>query len=611
METYPKSLGYGVWMSVKIGYTIPTPDITDATELRKYDNDSKAKNTLLSALINTEFARVIGCETTNEVWKKLQSIHEGDEKIKEDKLLHFRAQFESLKMSDGDSIDHYMSKVNEVINAIRGLGETLKDAVEAQEWKRKIQGKNCGGIGHFASKCPKKGKIDESNDEDPQVKKSNFKKKKSFPKKKNNYKKKSLITHKDSTTTDESSEDEESDDENYETLFMATSTTDIHEEGEKLDKKEEQSEDEYDFQAELYTALKKLKVERKKIKILETQLAEESEKISQLSLIIEETKKINEDICFSLSSKIDECTQLEEEIVTLRAECELLKKTDYRAAVTSTPTVTVSTSKGKEVSVQTPEEDHHAVHESTILDEILSVQRPSNDKSGLGYEKGGVSSGVKTKGQGTTQNPVRFVGEKRKKKGSNSKNLDKRKVDRDGFTTVSIRSPRTLGDIQDRDRANLMAHSKPSRWILDSGCSTHMTGDKDKFLNLEHVGKGSVRFGNNDGARVEGKGKIRLYNEHISSNNALYVSELKHNILSVSQICDSGNEVLFTKDGCVIKKTKNGKIVAQESRTARNLYALSEGLEEMSCMISKKGVLLDDTFEALKDKPKVITPRAQ
>ncbi|XP_043699904.1 uncharacterized protein LOC122650565 [Telopea speciosissima] len=154
------------------------------------------------------------------------------------------------------------------------------------------------------------------------------------------------------------------------------------------------------------------------------------------------------------------------------------------------------------------------------------------------------------------------------------------------------------------------AHSKPSPWILDSGCSTHMTGDKDKFLNLEHVGKSSIRFGNNDGARVEGKGKIRLYNGHISSNNALYVSELKHNILSVSQICDSGNEVLFTKDGCVIKKTKNGKIVAQGSRAARNPYALSEGLEEM-CMISKKGVLFDDNLEALKDKPEVINPRAQ
>ncbi|XP_043714642.1 uncharacterized protein LOC122663000 [Telopea speciosissima] len=259
--------------------------------------------------------------------------------------------------------------------------------------------------------CPKKENTDESDDEDPQVKKSSFKKKKSFPKKKHNYKKKSLITHKDNTTTDESSEDEESDDENYETLFMATSTNDI-EEGEKSDKEEEQLEDEYDLQAELYTALKKLKVERKKIKILETQLAKESEKISRLSLIIEKTKKINEDISFILSSKIDEYTQFEEEIITLRAEC-------------------------KEVSVQTLEEDHHEVHESIVLDEILSVQRPSNDKSGLGYEKGGVSSGVKTKGQGMAQNPVRFIGEKRKKNGSNSENSDTRKVDKDGFTAIN------------------------------------------------------------------------------------------------------------------------------------------------------------------------------
>ncbi|XP_043699910.1 uncharacterized protein LOC122650573 [Telopea speciosissima] len=340
-------------------------------------------------------------------------------------------------------------------------------------------------------------------------------------------------------------------------------------------------------------------------------------------------------------------------------------------------------------------------------------------------KKGSSSGSEKTKGKGTTGNSVRFVSEK--PKNSNVEKFSKKKVDKDGFTTVNHQKPKNFGrysrqgqsyfngycywcnvyrhrlaeckrqvkptnfismnryaplrvesvecyrlghmarncrtilssqrqsrrnlkknppkkegqkqkvDVEEKRRKHItmvekvvwiekkkkgnsdsslivqtafQAHSKPSPWILDSRCSTHMIGDKDKFLNLEHVGKGSVRFGNNDGARVEGKGKIRLYNGHISSNNALYVSELKHNILSISQICDSGNEVLFTKDGCVIKKTKNGKIVAQGSRIAHNLYALSEGLKEM-CMISKKGVLLDDNLEALKDKPEVITPQEQ
>ncbi|XP_043692777.1 uncharacterized protein LOC122643194 [Telopea speciosissima] len=123
MDTYLKSLGYGVWMSVKNGYKIPIGDITDTVELKKYENDSKAKNALLSALVSTKFARVVGCETAKEVWDKLQNVHEGDEKIKEATL------YDNLKMSNEDTVESFMSKVNEIINAIRSLGEEIKDAV--------------------------------------------------------------------------------------------------------------------------------------------------------------------------------------------------------------------------------------------------------------------------------------------------------------------------------------------------------------------------------------------------------------------------------------------------------------------------------------------------
>ena len=57
-----------------------------------------AKNTLLGALTDNEFVRVIGCESAQEVWDKLQNTHEGDSKIKEAKLQHHRAHYEGLKM---------------------------------------------------------------------------------------------------------------------------------------------------------------------------------------------------------------------------------------------------------------------------------------------------------------------------------------------------------------------------------------------------------------------------------------------------------------------------------------------------------------------------------
>jgi hypothetical protein len=45
-------------------------------------------------------------------------------------------------------------------------------------------------------------------------------------------------------------------------------------------------------------------------------------------------------------------------------------------------------------------------------------------------------------------------------------------------------------------------------WYVDSGCSKHMTGDRDKFLTLRKERDGSVSFGNDDSAKIIGKGTV-------------------------------------------------------------------------------------------------------
>lgn len=98
METYLKSLGFGMYKSLKIAYVEPTTDIIDITELKKYEAENKAKYALMSALTDAELARISGCESAKAIWDKLKGTYEGDDKIKEAKLQHFRAQFEGIKM---------------------------------------------------------------------------------------------------------------------------------------------------------------------------------------------------------------------------------------------------------------------------------------------------------------------------------------------------------------------------------------------------------------------------------------------------------------------------------------------------------------------------------
>jgi hypothetical protein len=80
-----------------------------------------------------------------------------------------------------------------------------------------------------------------------------------------------------------------------------------------------------------------------------------------------------------------------------------------------------------------------------------------------------------------------------------------------------------------------------------------MTGDKSKFLSLKENKSGSVTFGNDAPGNIIGKGLVSLSNGRSKAQDVLFVGGLKHNLLSVSQICDKGCEVTFTTKNCKIK----------------------------------------------------------
>jgi hypothetical protein len=54
----------------------------------------------------------------------------------------------------------------------------------------------------------------------------------------------------------------------------------------------------------------------------------------------------------------------------------------------------------------------------------------------------------------------------------------------------------------------LQDKQKKRGWYVDSGCSKHMTCDRDKFLTLREERDGSVSFGNDDSSKIIGKGTV-------------------------------------------------------------------------------------------------------
>jgi hypothetical protein len=100
----------------------------------------------------------------------------------------------------------------------------------------------------------------------------------------------------------------------------------------------------------------------------------------------------------------------------------------------------------------------------------------------------------------------------------------------------------------------LQAKKKKCGWYVDSGCSKHMTGDRDMFLTLRKERDGSVSFGNDDSAKIIGKGIVRIGNKNTKEENVLLVEDMKHNLLSVSQMCYQGHKVTFDSQKCEIRK---------------------------------------------------------
>nr|GEZ55942.1 putative ribonuclease H-like domain-containing protein [Tanacetum cinerariifolium] len=71
------------------------------------------------------------------------------------------------------------------------------------------------------------------------------------------------------------------------------------------------------------------------------------------------------------------------------------------------------------------------------------------------------------------------------------------------------------------------------------------------LFNFKEINDGYVAFGGNlKGGKIIGKGKIRT--GKLDFDDVYFVKELKFNLLSVSQMCDKKNIVLFTDSKCIV-----------------------------------------------------------
>ena len=82
---------------------------------------------ILGGISEADFVKVRTCTSAKEMWDKLHTIYEGDEKVKRAKLQPHRRKFEQLCMKEEENIASYLQRVAEVANTIIGLGDDMPE----------------------------------------------------------------------------------------------------------------------------------------------------------------------------------------------------------------------------------------------------------------------------------------------------------------------------------------------------------------------------------------------------------------------------------------------------------------------------------------------------
>jgi hypothetical protein len=129
MKLFLQTQGVDIWQAVLNESKSPTTIPIDAIGKRLYESNSKAMYAIVGGLAGLEFVKVMHCASAKEIWDKLKYVYEGDTKVKSAKLQSYRSQFESLKMEESEDIATYFLRIDEVVNTMRGLGETINNNI--------------------------------------------------------------------------------------------------------------------------------------------------------------------------------------------------------------------------------------------------------------------------------------------------------------------------------------------------------------------------------------------------------------------------------------------------------------------------------------------------
>lgn len=119
-------------------------------------------------------------------------------------------------------------------------------------------------------------------------------------------------------------------------------------------------------------------------------------------------------------------------------------------------------------------------------------------------------------------------------------------------------------------------------WYLDSGCSNHMCGNKEWFINLDKSCNQHVKLGDDRKMKVEGRGSLRMeINGRVQViTSVYYVLGLKTNLLSVGQLQQKGLKIVIEDDKCEVWHKQLHMMIMESSMTRNRMFIILAKMRE-------------------------------
>jgi hypothetical protein len=152
-----------------------------------------------------------------------------------------------------------------------------------------------------------------------------------------------------------------------------------------------------------------------------------------------------------------------------------------------------------------------------------------------------------------------------------------------------VKKPNRKVRLQEKKVIPKLSGNQNMSWYLDTGASNHMTGCKEKFLELELSVEGSIKFGDGSTVEVCGQGSVLfecLICEHRILTGVYYIPRLRNNIISIGRL-DENRCKVNVEDGVMTIYDRLRQVLECVNCTCNRLYILNLDQSQPECWLAK------------------------